>query len=120
LGKILLITSYTYSSAVGVVLLMGFWRGVGYFISVLIIIAGFLFFPIGLIGVVIGFIFIWMLKRSASQERMEKHLKEISDTNKERSLRQFADSDKVNMCSKCDSANGIDSVYCSKCGNKLQ
>jgi hypothetical protein len=58
---------------------MGFWRGVGYFISILMIIFGFLMFPIGLVSVMLGFIFIWMLKRGASQERMEKHLKEIAE-----------------------------------------
>ncbi|MDW0134699.1 MAG: hypothetical protein QOK88_04225 [Nitrososphaeraceae archaeon] len=58
---------------------MGFWRGVGYFFSVIIIIIGLLLVPIGLIGVVLGFIFIWMLRRSAGQERMEKHLREINE-----------------------------------------
>jgi uncharacterized membrane-anchored protein YhcB (DUF1043 family) len=67
---------------------MGFWRGVGYFISIVIIIIGFLLFPIGLIGVILGFIFIWLLKRSASQERMEKDLKEIKDLYKQKNLTQ--------------------------------
>ena len=67
---------------------MGFWRGVGYFISIVIIIIGFLLFPIGLIGVILGFIFIWLLKRSASQERMEKDVKEIKDLYKQKNLTQ--------------------------------
>jgi len=60
---------------------MGFWRGVGYFISILMIIGGLLgaLFTYGasLVSTILGFIFIWMLKRSASQERMEKTLREI-------------------------------------------
>jgi uncharacterized membrane protein (DUF106 family) len=67
---------------------MGFWRGVGYFISIVIIIIGFLLFPIGIIGVILGLIFIWLLKRSASQERMEKDLKEIKDLHKQKNLTQ--------------------------------
>ena len=70
---------------------MGFWRGVGYFFSIVIIIIGLLLFPIGLIGVVLGFIFIWMLRRSAGQERMEKHLREINERDKARTLRENAD-----------------------------
>jgi len=57
---------------------MGFWRGVGYFISILMVIGGLLgaLFTYGasLVSTILGFIFIWMLKRSASQERMEKDL----------------------------------------------
>jgi ribosomal protein L40E len=60
-----------------------------------------------------------MLKRGASQERMEKHLKEINESNKERSLRQITNNDTLKMCSKCDTPNGYDSTYCSKCGKKL-
>ena len=69
---------------------MGFWRGVGYFFSIVIIIIGLLLLPIGLIGVVLGFIFIWMLRRSAGQERMEKHLREINERDKARTLRKNA------------------------------
>ena len=58
---------------------MGFWRNVGYFLSVIMVICGFILFPIGLIGSTIGFIFIWMLKKSARDERMEKHLKKIAE-----------------------------------------
>ena len=70
---------------------MGFWRGVGYFFSVIIIIIGLLLLPIGLVGVVLGLIFIWMLRRSAGQERIEKHLREINERDKARTLRENAD-----------------------------
>ena len=73
---------------------MGFWRGVGYFISILFIIGGFILFPYGLVVVILGIIFIWMLRRGAGQERIEKHLKEIRDIDKERSLREIADRDR--------------------------
>lgn len=91
---------------------MGFWRGVGYFISVIIIILGFWIFitgflhfsvypfpplfrlGLGSILVILGFVFIWMLKRSAGQERIEKQLKEINERDKERSSREIADRDK--------------------------
>jgi uncharacterized membrane protein len=59
-----------------------FWRGLGYFLSIIIIIVGFLFFPIGLIGVVLGFIFIWMLRRSAQQEKIVKHLGNLDERDK--------------------------------------
>jgi Flp pilus assembly protein TadB len=70
---------------------MGFWRGVGYFISIIIIIIGIAFFPVGIIGIILGAIFIWMLKRGASQERVEKQLKELNERDKARSLREIAD-----------------------------
>jgi hypothetical protein len=59
-----------------------FWRGLGYFISIIIIIVGFLFFPIGLVGVILGFIFIWMLRRSAKQEDIIKHLRNLDERDK--------------------------------------
>ena len=74
---------------------MGFWRGVGYFISILIIIAGIAFLPIGIVGIIIGAIFIWLLRKSARQERIEKQLKEINERDKARSLREIADKDKL-------------------------
>ena len=71
---------------------MGFWRGVGYFISILFVIGGLIMIPFtygaSLVSTILGFIFIWMLKRSAAQERMEKNLKEMKDMYKERNLRE--------------------------------
>lgn len=79
---------------------MSFWRGLGYFISIIIIILGFIFLPLGLVAVIIGFIFIWMLRRGAKQEKIEKHLKEINERDKARSLRDIADRDKLEDGSK--------------------
>ena len=73
---------------------VGFWRGVGYFISILIIIAGITFLPIGIVGIIIGAIFIWILRKSARQERIEKQLKEINERDKARSLREISERDK--------------------------
>jgi Ca2+/Na+ antiporter len=61
---------------------MGFLRGVGYFFSILMIIVGIAFFPLGLIVAIAGGIFCWMLKKSAKQERLEKQLKSIVDNQK--------------------------------------
>ena len=63
-------------------MLLGFRRGVGYFFSIIIIIIGLTLFPIGLIGVVLGFIFIWMLRRSARKERIERQVKQINERNR--------------------------------------
>ena len=73
---------------------MGFWRGVGYFISIIIILLGIAFFPIGIVAIIIGAIFIWMLRRSAGQERIEKRLREIDEKDKARSLKEDGDKDK--------------------------
>jgi uncharacterized membrane protein len=73
---------------------VGFWRFVGYIISIIIILAGIAFLPIGIVGIIIGIIFIWMLRRGARKERIEKHLKEINERDKDRSLREISDRDK--------------------------
>jgi hypothetical protein len=83
---------------------VGFWRGVGYFFSAIIIIIGLIFFPIGLIGVAIGLIFIWLLRNSARSERMEKILKDIrynSSTEEQRKkLKYEEDPDHCVNCGK--------------------
>jgi hypothetical protein len=89
---------------------MGFWRGVGYFISILFVIGGFIMIPFtygaSLISAILGFIFIWMLKRSASQERMEKYVKQMrdnSETDEQRINRKYSE----------------DSSHCGNCGKWL-
>jgi UPF0716 family protein affecting phage T7 exclusion len=62
--------------------LASFWRGLGYFLAILIIIGGFVLFPIGLVGSAVGFVFIWMLRRSAQQEKMLKHLRNLDERDK--------------------------------------
>jgi flagellar biosynthesis GTPase FlhF len=86
---------------------VGFWRGVGYFISILMIISGFLgalyTYGLSLVGAILGFIFIWMLKGSASRERMEKYLKQMRDsteTDEQRTKRKYEE----------------DSSHCANCG----
>lgn len=59
-------------------MIMGFGRNVGYFFAILMVMGGLLAFPIGLVIAIPGFIFIWMLKRSAATERIEKELKSIN------------------------------------------
>src|SRR6266508_1056257 len=67
---------------------MGFWRGVGYFFSMLIIIGGlFLIFAnpiIGIIPIVLGIIFIWALRKSGQVAIMQKDLKYMADSERAR------------------------------------
>jgi hypothetical protein len=59
---------------------MSITRGIGYFLAiVLFIIPGFILFPLGLLWAALGFVFIWMLRRSAAQEKMTKYLKKIAE-----------------------------------------
>ena len=69
-------------SETGVFWIMGFWRGVGYFISIIMIIVGLLTIGsiITLPILILGIIFILILKRGASQQRIEKYVKEIRDS----------------------------------------
>lgn len=57
---------------------MGFWRNVGYFWSGIMILGGIILFPLGLVSVGLGLFFIYLLKHSAREERMEKYLKRIA------------------------------------------
>lgn len=59
---------------------MGFWRNVGYFWSALMIIGGIILFPLGIVSIGLGLFFIYLLKHSAREERIEKHLKKIAST----------------------------------------
>jgi hypothetical protein len=85
---------------------VGFWRGVGYFISILFVIGGLIMIPftygVSLVSTILGFVFIWMLRRSASQERMEKTLEEIrnnSETVEQRKMRKYEED--PNHCVNC-------------------
>jgi hypothetical protein len=74
------------------------------------IISGFLgalyTYGLSLVGAILGFIFIWMLKRSASQERMEKYLKEMRDN---------SETDEQRINKKCEEDPG----HCGNCGKWL-
>ena len=87
---------------------MSFWRNVGYFWAVIFVIVGFILFPAGLILSAIGFIFIWMLKRSASQERIERYLKEMRDNQETLQQRKI----------RLAQAHDRSSDHCANC-NKL-
>lgn len=96
---------------------MGFWRGVGYFISIIMIIGGILFAPLGLIVTLVGIIFIFMLRSGASRERQEKYLKQIRDSNEtteEREDRKFKEDPE--HCVRCDKWIPFwDENPCKKC-----
>lgn len=104
---------------------MGFWRGVGYFISILMIISGFLgalyTYGLSLVGAILGFIFIWMLKGSASRERMEKYLKQMRDsteTDEQRIKREYEEDS--SHCANCGKWMPWWNTkpLCKECGNK--
>ncbi|HEX9318597.1 MAG TPA: hypothetical protein VF884_06650 [Nitrososphaeraceae archaeon] len=52
-------------------------RGIGYFIAILIIIAGIVFLPLGIIGIILGIIMIYVLHKGGQVSNMQKSLKEI-------------------------------------------
>ena len=56
---------------------MGILRGIGYFIAIVIIVAGILLFPIGLILIIPAIIMIWMLRKGGQVSSMQKELKSI-------------------------------------------
>lgn len=58
--------------------IMGFWRGVGYFWAILMIIGGLLLFPFGIISMILGAVLIVYLQNSAKNEKIEKHLQKIA------------------------------------------
>jgi hypothetical protein len=71
-----------------------------------------------LVSTILGFVFIWMLRRSASQERMEKTLKEIrnnSETPEQRENRKYQED--PNHCVRCGKYRlwGTTSPVCKKC-----
>jgi len=56
---------------------MGFWRNVGYFINIIGLIICIITLPIGIFFIWIPLVFIWMLKKSAREERIERHLRHM-------------------------------------------
>ena len=57
---------------------MGFWRGVGYFWAIIMIIGGLLLFPFGIISMILGAVLIVYLQNDAKNEKIEKHLQKIA------------------------------------------
>jgi len=56
---------------------MGVMRGIGYFIAILIIIAGIVFLPLEIIGIILGIIMIYVLHKGGQVSNMQNSLKEI-------------------------------------------
>ena len=68
---------------------MGFWRGVGYVIAILILIGGIISFPIGLVLIIPAVIMLWMLKKGGEVASIKKDMKavrEIEEMNARRKL----------------------------------
>ncbi len=42
------------------------------------IIGGIILFPLGIVSIMLGLFFIWLLRNSARQEKIEKHLNKIA------------------------------------------
>jgi|GEM_PF-2113707 hypothetical protein len=63
---------------------MGFWRGVGYVFASILLIAGIISFPIGIVLIVPAVIWMWLLKKSGQVSRMQKDLKQIRIVEDER------------------------------------
>ena len=58
---------------------MGFWRGVGYVIAILILIAGIVTLPIGLVLIIPAIIMMWMLKKGGEVAAIKKDMKAVRE-----------------------------------------
>jgi hypothetical protein len=70
---------------------LGFWRGVGYVFASIILVAGIISFPIGIVLIVPAVIWLWLLKKSGQVSSMQKELKairKIEEQNTEMKLEQ--------------------------------
>lgn len=56
---------------------MGILRAIGYTFGILLIIAGILLLPVGLVLIVPAIIMMWFLKKGGQVSNMQKELKEI-------------------------------------------
>jgi UPF0716 family protein affecting phage T7 exclusion len=68
---------------------MGFWRGVGYVIAILILIAGIVTLPIGLVLIIPAGIMLWMLKKGGEVASIKKDMRavrEIEEMNARRNV----------------------------------
>ena len=103
---------------------MGGLRGIGYFIAIVILVAGILLFPIGLILIIPAIIMIWMLRKGGQVSSMQKELKSIKKIEQENQKlkleqrRKDALSDRQDLegkGKKCSSVNF--STLNPSCGN---
>jgi membrane protein insertase Oxa1/YidC/SpoIIIJ len=62
---------------------MGVLRAIGYFIAIVIIIVGIIFFPIGIVAIIGGIIMIWALRKGGQVSNMQKDLKAIKKIEEE-------------------------------------
>jgi hypothetical protein len=62
---------------------MGILRGIGYFIAIVILVAGIVLFPIGLILIIPAVIMMWMLHKGGQVSNMQKELKSIKKIEEE-------------------------------------
>jgi UPF0716 family protein affecting phage T7 exclusion len=56
---------------------MGFLRGLGYFIAILILIGGIVLFPLGILLIIPAIIMMWALHKGGQVTSMQKDLKNI-------------------------------------------
>ncbi len=62
---------------------MAVLRAIGYFIAIVILVAGIILFPIGLILIIPAIIMIWMLRKGGQVSNMQKELKSIKKIEEE-------------------------------------
>ena len=68
---------------------MGFLRGLGYFVAILILIGGIVTLPIGLVLIIPAVIMLWMLKKGGEVAAIKKDMKavrEIEEMNARREI----------------------------------
>ena len=58
---------------------VGLLRGLGYFVAILILIAGILILPIGLVLIVPAVIMLWMLKKGGEVASIKKDMKAVRE-----------------------------------------
>lgn len=58
---------------------MGFLRGLGYFVAILILIGGIVTLPIGLILIVPAVIMLWMLKKGGEVAAIKKDMRAVRE-----------------------------------------
>jgi flagellar basal body-associated protein FliL len=68
--------------------LMGLLRGLGYFVAILILIAGILILPIGLVLIVPAVIMLWMLKKGGEVASIKKDMKAVREIEEMNARRQ--------------------------------
>jgi UDP-N-acetylenolpyruvoylglucosamine reductase len=68
---------------------MGLLRGFGYFIAILILIAGIIFFPYGIPAIIGAIIMMWALHKGGQVTAMKKNLKALREIQEENQRREI-------------------------------